>query len=69
MELLATETNQLDAVVQCATNMSLIDIAERLEPVIGIPTLGINTVLFWYALRENGIDTAVNGAGRLLREF
>src|SRR5918998_1746183 len=65
LELLATEENHLDAVVQCGTNMSLIDVAERLEPVVGIPILGINTVTFWYALRENGFDSPLAGAGRL----
>jgi maleate isomerase len=69
MELLATDANWLDAVVQCGTNMSLIDVTEKLEPKIGIPMLGINAVLFWYALRENGIDSVLRGAGRLLREF
>jgi maleate isomerase len=68
-ELLATDTNCLDAVVQCGTNMSLINVTERLEPAIGIPILGINAVLFWYALRENGIANVVRSAGRLLREF
>ncbi|HYF06589.1 MAG TPA: arylmalonate decarboxylase, partial [Acetobacteraceae bacterium] len=65
----ATDANRLDAVVQCGTNMSMIQVAERLEPVIGIPILGINAVTFWYALRESGIEGALRGAGRLLREF
>ncbi len=69
LELLATDKNNLDAVVQCGTNMSLIDVAERLEPVVGIPILGINAVTFWYALRENGFDGPLAGAGRLLQEF
>ena len=69
LELLATEENRLDAVVQCGTNMSLIQVAEKLEPVIGIPILGINAVTFWYALRECGFDGPLAGAGRLLREF
>ena len=69
MELLATEANALDAVVQCGTNMSLIDVTEKLEPVLGIPVLGINAVTFWYALRENGFEGPLAGAGRLLREF
>lgn len=69
LELLATDKNYLDAVVQCGTNMSLIDVTEKLEPVIGIPVLGINAVTFWYALRENGFDGPLDGAGRLLREF
>ncbi len=69
LELLATEKNNLDAVVQCGTNMSLIDVSEKLEPMIGIPILGINATTFWYALRENGFEGALSGAGRLLREF
>jgi maleate isomerase len=69
VELLATDLNRLDAVVQCGTNMSLINVTERLEPVIGMPILGINAVLFWYALRENGLANPLHGAGRLLREF
>jgi len=69
VELLANDKNKLDAVVQCGTNMSLIDVSEKLEPVVGIPILGINAVTFWYALRENGFEGALVGAGRLLREF
>jgi maleate isomerase len=68
-ELLATKENRLDAVVQCGTNMSLMQVAEKLEPVIGIPILGINAVTFWYALRENGFDAPLAGGGRILREF
>ena len=69
LELLATPANRLDAVVQCGTNMSLIDVSEKLEPVVGLPILGINAVTFWYALRENGFEGPLNGAGRLLREL
>jgi maleate isomerase len=69
MDFLATDENALDAVVQCGTNMSLVQVAEKLEPVLGIPILGINAVTFWYALRESGIEGTLRGAGRLLREF
>jgi maleate isomerase len=69
LELLGSARNKLDAVVQCGTNMSLIDVTEKLEPVIEIPILGINAVTFWYALRENGFKGALAGAGRLFREF
>ena len=69
LELLATDENKLDAVVQCGTNMSLIDVTEKLEPVVGIPILGINIVIFWYALRENGFERALVSAGRLPQEF
>lgn len=69
LETLATPRHRLDAVVQCGTNMSLLDVTERLEPVLGIPILGINAVLLWHALRASGIRDAVAGGGRLLREF
>ncbi len=69
LELLAGNENRLDAVVQCGTNMSLVDVSEKLEPVVGIPILGINAVTFWYALRENGFEGPLLGGGRLLREF
>lgn len=69
LELLATDSNRLDAVVQCGTNMSLINVTEALEPMLGIPILGVNAVLFWYALRENGFEGSLEAGGRLLREF
>ena len=40
-----------------------------IEPVVGIPILGINVVPFWYALRENGFDAPLTGAARRLTEF
>ena len=49
--------------------MSMIQVSEKLEPVVGIPILGINAVTFWYALRETGISSPVFGAGRLLRAY
>ncbi len=69
LEVLATDGHRLDAVVQCGTNMSLAEVAERVEPLVGIPVLGINATTFWYALRENGFDAPLSHAGRLLREF
>jgi len=69
LELLATPAHALDAVVQCGTNMPLAALAERLEPIVGIPILGINAVMLWHALREAGIDAPLHGAGQLAREF
>ncbi len=69
LEMLATDEDKLDAIVQCGTNMSLLDVTEKLEPVIGIPILGVNAVLFWYALRENSFDAPLVGARRLLSDF
>ena len=69
VELLATPANRLDAVVQCDTNTSLMQVSERLEPGLGLPILGANAALLWYALRENGFAEPLRGAGLLLREF
>jgi maleate isomerase len=69
LKYLATPKNRLDAVVQLGTNMSMMQVAEKLEPKLGIPILGINAVTFWYALRENGFESPLVKAGRLLREF
>jgi maleate isomerase len=69
LELLATDAHALDAVVQCGTNMSVLEVSERLEPLLGIPILGINPVTFWYALRQNGFVDPLTGGGRLLCEF
>jgi maleate isomerase len=69
IEVLATPANRLDAVVQCGTGMSMLNIIDGLEARTGIPIVAINPTILWYALRENGFKGALNGAGRLLREF
>lgn len=69
IEYLAKPKNKLDAIVQCGTNMSLQQVTEKLEPIIGIPVLGINAILFWHALRARGFNQPLIGGGRLLREF
>lgn len=69
LELVATDGHRMDAVVQCGTNMSVLDVAERLEPQIGIPILGINPVTLWHALRARGITEPLARGGRLTREY
>jgi maleate isomerase len=66
---MVAKSPDLDAIVQCGTNMSMIGVTQRLEPILGIPILGINQVCLWYALRENGFSAPLRGGGRLLREF
>lgn len=58
----------VDAVIQCGTNLSLTPVIEAVEPLIGKPVLGINQTLLWYALRETGFAEKLDGAGRLFRE-
>lgn len=57
-----------EAIVQCGTNLSSLSLAERLEPKIGVPIVGINAATLWYLLREIGIDAPLVGSTRLLRE-
>lgn len=59
----------VDAIAVSGTNFASMALAERLEPELGIPIVGINPALLWFALRENGIDAPLAGASRLLREF
>jgi maleate isomerase len=69
IEVLATPGNRIDAVVQCGTNMSMVNVIDRLEARTGLPIVAINPTTLWYALRENGFTQPLHGAGRLLREF
>ena len=68
LELLDAKGNGLDAIVQCGTNMSFIDIAERLEPLIDVPLLSINAVVLWHAFRSNGISDKLINATRIFRD-
>uniref|UniRef100_A0A6U6P601 Uncharacterized protein n=1 Tax=Zooxanthella nutricula TaxID=1333877 RepID=A0A6U6P601_9DINO len=58
----------VDAIIQCGTNLSLTPVIEAVEPMTGKPVLGINQTLLWYALREAGFADKLDGAGRLFRE-
>ena len=66
---MVAKSPHLDAIVQCGTNMSMIGVSQRIEPMIGIPIIGINQACFWYALRESGFNSPLRGGGRLLTEF
>jgi maleate isomerase len=57
-----------DAVVQCGTNLSMVTLADEAERWLHKPVIAINAATWWMALRDNGIDDKVYGAGRLLRE-
>jgi maleate isomerase len=61
--------DEADAVVQCGTNLSMVTLADEAERWLHKPVIAINAATWWMALRDNGIDDKVFGAGRLLREF
>lgn len=67
--ILEVDGPDVDAVVQCGTNLSMVRLADEAERWLDKPVIAINAATWWMALRENGIDDKIGGAGRLLREF
>lgn len=58
----------VDALVQCGTNLSMVRLADEAERWFAKPVIAINAATWWMALRENGITEQLHGFGRLLRE-
>tara|TARA_R110002110_G_scaffold303525_1_gene517593 strand:- start:10906 stop:11652 length:747 start_codon:yes stop_codon:yes gene_type:complete len=61
--------DDVDAILQVGTNLSMIKLAGQLETELNKPVIAINTATYWHALRHNGIEDKVHGFGRLLEEF
>lgn len=61
--------DDVDAILQVGTNLSMVDLAAEYEERLGKPVIAINTATYWHALRACGIDDRINGLGRLLAEF
>jgi maleate isomerase len=67
--LLEVDGPDVDALVQVGTNLSMVRLADEAERWLKKPVIAINAATWWLALRQNGIEDKVYGAGRLLREF
>ena len=67
--LLALDGDDVDALVQVGTNLSMVRLAAQAEAWLGKPVIAINTATYWHALRANGISDKVQGFGRLLSEL
>ena len=61
--------DDVDAIVQVGTNMSMVDLAASEEAKRGKPVIAINTATYWHGLRAVGIDDKIEGLGRLFAEF
>lgn len=61
--------DDVDALIQVGTNLSMIRLAAAAELWLGKPVIAINTATWWHALRSNNIDDKLDGFGRLLSEF
>lgn len=60
--------DDVDAVMQVGTNLSMVRLADEAERWLGKPVLAINAVTLWHALRANGITDQFPGCGALLRD-
>lgn len=61
--------DDVDAIVQVGTNLSMVRLAAMAELWLGKPVIAINAATYWHALRAAGIADKVEGCGRLLEEF
>ncbi len=61
--------DDVDALLQVGTNLSMIRLAAAAERWLDKPVIAINTATYWHALRQNGMQDKVYGFGRLLEQF
>jgi maleate isomerase len=61
--------DDVDAIVQVGTNLSMVRLAAAAELWLGKPVIAINTATYWHALRANSIRDQRSGFGRLLEEL
>ena len=60
--------DDVDAICQVGTNLSMCRLAAEAEQWLGKPVIAINTATYWHALRACGIDDRIEGFGPLLSE-
>ena len=61
--------DDVDAIIQVGTNLSMVRLAAAAEMWLGKPVIAINTATYWHALRTRGFTERFEGMGRLLEEF
>ena len=64
--ILELNGDDVDAIVQVGTNMSMIRLAAAAELFLGKPVIAINTATYWHALRACGIHDKKAGFGQLM---
>jgi maleate isomerase len=67
--ILELDGDDIDAIVQVGTNLSMVRLAAAAELFLGKPVIAINTATYWHALRANGIADRKDEFGRLMAEF
>jgi maleate isomerase len=66
--LLALDGDDVDALLQVGTNLSMVRLAAQAEAWLGKPVIAINAATYWHGLRACGIDDRIEGFGRLLAQ-
>lgn len=61
--------DDVDALVQVGTNLSMVRLAAETEARLEKPVVAINTATYWHALRSCGFVDQISGLGRLLEEM
>lgn len=67
-ELRDLDSDDVDALIQVGTNLSMLKLAASAENWLQKPVIAINAATYWHALRANGIEDRINGFGKLLAE-
>jgi len=60
--------HDVDAIVQCGTNLSMVKLAAEAEGWLGKPVIAINTATLWHAYRAKGFTDKLYGFGSLLSD-
>jgi maleate isomerase len=64
--ILQLDGDDVDAIVQVGTNLSMIRMAAAAELFLGKPVIAINTATYWHALRALGLQDKKAGFGTLM---
>ena len=64
--IIAVSGPDVDAIIQVGTNLAMARLAGIAELWLDKPVLAINTCIYWWSLRQNGIDDRIEGFGSLL---
>lgn len=64
-EIKKIDGDDIDAIVQVGTNLSMARVAAVAEEFLGKPVIAINSAIYWYALRQNKILDQFDGFGQL----
>jgi len=67
-ELQDLDGDDVDALLQVGTNLSMMKLAASAEHWLQKPVIAINAATYWHALRANGIEDRITGFGKLLEE-